>query len=92
MPIFVRFFGCRYPIFEYYKVPIQYMSNECQIQLFFPLTLYGKIHLYLMDRTSVKCVIKFLFCFFGFHLNSMKIGENVVVYVYKTSLTFIEFE
>ena len=22
----------------------------------------------------------------------MKIGENVVVYVYKTSLTFIEFE
>ena len=59
---------------------------------FFPFTLYGKIHLYLMDRPSVKCVIKFLFCFFVFHLNSMKIGENVVVYVYKTSLTFIEFE
>ena len=44
---------------------------------FFPFTLYGKIHLYLMDRPSVKCVIRF---FFVFHLNSMKIDEVVVIY------------
>ena len=31
-----------------------------------------------MDRLSVKCVIKKLF----FHLNSMKISEVVVIYVY----------
>ena len=39
---------------------------------------YGQIYLPWTVGLSVKCVIKKLI----FHLNSMKIGEIVVIYVY----------
>ena len=39
----------------------------------------SRIHLPLTDRPSAKCVIK---KFLVFHLNSMKIVQVVVIYVY----------
>ena len=41
--------------------------------------LSGQIHLLLMDRQSVKCVIKKTY---GFNLNSIKIDEVLVIYVF----------
>ena len=58
----VRNKGCVALLWQY--------SNKLQFNMLRECKEYGQIHLPIMDRTSVKCAIKFFF-----HSNSMKLGE-----------------
>ena len=62
------------------------MKNGPQTSVMELSYIYGWIHLSLTDRESMKCVIKKNYIVF--HFDSMKIGEVVVISVYKNFTKF----